>query len=164
MSQLPSGETDEFEFKSSRIKNKDQLKDDICRAVSAFANSGGGTFVAGVDDSGTPDGGLSIDIGNTKLCDWVDKVVLNVVPTPNYEIKFGVASDGRGRIDDDRKVLVVLVKESTIGPHMAHDNKYYIRAGTHTEPSRHFLVEAIWAKRHLLKPRIAHVVRPRAYP
>jgi hypothetical protein len=86
------------------------------------------------------------------------------VPTPNYEIKFGVASDGRGRIDDDRKVLVVLVKESTIGPHMAHDNKYYIRAGTHTEPSRHFLVEAIWAKRHLLKPRIAHVVRPRAYP
>jgi hypothetical protein len=160
LSQLPSGETDEFGFKSSLIKHKDQLKNDLCRAVSAFANSGGGTFIAGVDGEGAPDGGLSLDIGKADLRDWVDKVVRNVAPTPNYEVRFGVASDGRGRIDGDKKVLVVVVKESTIGPHMAHDNKYYIRAGTHTEPARHFIVEAIWAKRYLSKPRIAHVVRP----
>jgi hypothetical protein len=136
----------------------------MCRAVSAFANSGGGTFVAGVDDkTGAPDGGLSLDIGNTSLFEWADKVIHNVEPTPNYEIKLGVASNGRGRIDNDKFVLVVLVNESTVGPCMAPDRKFYIRAGRHTEPARHFIVEAIWAKRHSIRPRIAHVVRPSAY-
>jgi hypothetical protein len=163
LSQLPSGETDEFEFKSSRIKHKDQLKDDISRAVSAFANSGGGTFVAGVDDNGASDGGLSIDVGNTNLLDWVDKVVHNVDPTPNYVAKLGTITGDRGKIDAGNTVLVIIVGDSLDGPCMAHDRRYYIRAGRHTEPARHFLVEAIWAKRHLAKPRIAHVVRPSAY-
>ncbi len=39
------------------------------------------------------------------------------------------------------------------------DGRYYIRAGAHTTTARHFIVDAIWAKRHYAKPRLSHVFR-----
>jgi hypothetical protein len=42
---------------------------------------------------------------------------------------------------------------------MAPDKRYYIRAGAHTVSARHFIVEAIWAKRHLAKPRLTYNFR-----
>ncbi|TWT57377.1 hypothetical protein KOR42_07370 [Thalassoglobus neptunius] len=44
---------------------------------------------------------------------------------------------------------------------MAHDYRFYIRAGAHTVKARQFIVEAIWSKRYFQKPRIAHVFRPK---
>ncbi len=162
LSQLPNKETDKFEFKSNRVKFPEGLGRKIQAAVSAFSNSGGGVFVAGVSDkNGDADGGIPSSVGRTPLRDWVDRVIHQVTPPPRYEIKYGVLADGRGKIEDNCVVLVVIVKESSNAPHMAPDKKYYIRAGVHTDPAPHFLVEALWAKRHMLKPRIAHVVRPK---
>lgn len=42
---------------------------------------------------------------------------------------------------------------------MAHDRCYYIRAGAHTVPAGHFIVEAIRARRGLSKPLLSHIVR-----
>ena len=42
---------------------------------------------------------------------------------------------------------------------MANDNRYYIRAGAHTEPASHFIVEAIHARRGLRTPLLRHIVR-----
>ncbi len=42
---------------------------------------------------------------------------------------------------------------------MAPDCRYYIRAGRHTVPARHFIVEAIRAKRFNSKPKLSHVFR-----
>ena len=159
LSQLPGEETEKFEFKSSRTEFH-KLGDKLCRGVSAFANSGGGIFVAGVDASGNADGGLPSKKGKQPLRDWTDQEIHQITPVPAYDIKYGIPSDDRGQIDKDKKVLVVLVKESAIAPHMAPDHRYYIRAGVHTEPASHFIVEAIRSKRYLSKPRIAHIVRP----
>lgn len=162
LSQLPNKETDKFEFKSSRVQFPGELEKKIQAAVSAFSNSGGGVFIAGVSDkNGDADGGILSCVGRTSLRDWVDRVIHQVAPPPSYEIKYGVLADGRGTINEDRVVLVVIVKESNNAPHMAPDKKYYIRAGVHTDPAPHFLVEALWAKRHMLKPVIRHVVRPK---
>jgi hypothetical protein len=43
---LPPAEDDAFEYKSSRTP-LDKLKEKIKKAASAFANSGGGCFIAG---------------------------------------------------------------------------------------------------------------------
>ena len=45
------------------------------------------------------------------------------------------------------------------GPHMAHDHQYYIRAGAHTVPASHFLVDAIYARRAFCSPLLRHVIR-----
>ncbi|BAS60433.1 MULTISPECIES: AlbA family DNA-binding domain-containing protein [Leptolyngbya] len=158
LTQLPTAEDDHFEFKCSGV-SMDDLKKKLKCAVSGFANSGGGCFVAGVDGDGNADGGVPLKVGKQALRDWVDQAVYQVEPTPSYEIKLIQDSAGRGEIKAGFAVLLVVIAESNAGPHMAPDKCYYIRAGAHTERAQHFIVEAIWAKRHLSKPRLTHSLR-----
>jgi len=159
LSQLPSQEDQDFEFKGSSTPF-DELAKKLSKAVSGFANSGGGCFVAGVDGSGNADGGIPLKKGGQPLRDWADRIIASqVAPPPKYDIAILNDSCSRGTIKPGRGVLLVMVEESFVGPHMACDNCYYIRAGAHTEPAKHFIVEAIWAKRHFRKPRLSYVLR-----
>ncbi|MGQ4648844.1 RNA-binding domain-containing protein [Lyngbya aestuarii] len=158
LTQLPTAEDENFEFKSSRTQLK-ELKKKLSCAVSGFANSGGGYFVAGVDGNGSADGGIPLKITNQDLRDWIDQIINDVEPAPRYEIKLIQDSMGRGTIKPDSAVVLVGIHESYIGPHMAQDRHYYIRAGAHTEKAPHFIVDAIWAKRHFSKPRLTHLFR-----
>jgi len=158
LSALPTAENDEYEFKSSNTSTND-LKKKLSSAVSGFGNSGGGCFVAGVDGSGNADGGFPAKIANQDLRDWADQIIHQVGPTPLYDIKLVDELKGRGSINPNHYVLVVVVPESKSAPHMAPDNRYYIRAGVHTVAARHFITDAIWAKRHFANPRLAHVFR-----
>jgi len=160
LSGLPTAENEEYEFKSS-MTSLTGLREKLPVAVSAFGNSGGGYFIAGVDGSGNADGGLPKQNANQDLRDWADQVIHRVSPTPLYNIKLLDEPKGRGWIRSDHCVLVVAVSESASAPHMAPDNRYYIRAGAHTVAARHFITDAIWAKRHFLKPRLTHVFRPK---
>ena len=83
-------------------------------------------------------------------------MIFSVTHTPKYSVSLLTDSKGRGVLNPDHHVLVVAIGESYLGPHMAPDNRYYIRAGAHTVPARHFIVDAIWAKRHVGKPRLIH--------
>lgn len=158
LTQLPTTEDDNFEFKSSAT-SWDDLKKKLSCAVSGFANSGGGCFVAGVDPSGNADGGFSLKKGRQDLRDWADQIVNEVEPSPEYEIKLIQDPMGRGTIQPSSAVLLVAIHESYAGPHMAPDKHYYIRAGAHTVKAKHFIVDAIWAKRHFSKPRLTHLFR-----
>jgi len=157
-SSIPTAEDDEFEFKSSSTPTKELGKKLAC-AASGFANSGGGVFVAGVAGDGDADGGLPQQFGRQDLRDWVDQIVHQVQPAPKYDVKLIDNSFGRGTIAANCNVLAVGFAESYFGPHMAPDHRYYIRAGAHTVAARHFIVDAIWAKRHFAKPRLTHVFR-----
>jgi Putative DNA-binding domain len=161
--QLPEAEDDYFEFKSSRIIDNGNKFNDLGKklscAVSGFANSGGGCFIAGVDDSGNADDGIPLKIGKQDLRDWVDNIVHQVEPCPRYNIKLLQNSCGRGIIKPDSAILMVLIYESYFGPHMAPDYHYYIRAGAHTVKARHFIVDAIWAKRNFSRPQLTHLLR-----
>lgn len=158
LTQLPIAEDDNFEFKSSDTP-PNELKKKLSCAVSGFANSGGGCFVGGVDGNGNADRGLSLKIGRQDLRDWVDQIISQVEPVPNYDLKLIQDSSGRGTIQTDSAVLLVVIYESYFAPHMAPDNHYYIRAGAHTVQAKHFIVDAIWAKRHFSKPRLTHLFR-----
>jgi hypothetical protein len=158
LTQLPDAEDDYFEFKSSSTPHND-IKKKLSCAVSGFANSGGGCFIVGVDGNGNADNGLPLKIGKQDLRDWVDQIVNQVEPVPKYEIKLIDNPMGRGVIQPDSAVLLVAIHESYAAPHMAPDNHYYIRAGAHTVKAKHFIVDAIWAKRHFSKPRLTHLFR-----
>ncbi|MCC5642033.1 ATP-binding protein [Nostoc sp. CHAB 5824] len=158
LTQLPIAEDDNFEFKSSETSHN-ELKKKLSCAVSGFANSGGGCFVGGVDGNGNADKGLPLKIGRQDLRDWVDQIISQVEPVPNYDLKLIQNPSGRGTIQTDSAVLLVVIHESYFAPHMAPDNHYYIRAGAHTVQAKHFIVDAIWAKRHFSKPRLTHLFR-----
>jgi Putative DNA-binding domain len=158
LTQLPALEDDSFEFKSSKTPfNK--LKDKINQAVSGFANSGGGYFIAGVDENGNADGGFFLKVERQDLRDWIDNIVNQVEPVPKYEIKLIEDPAEKGVIEPNSAVIIIAIYESYFGPHMAPDKHYYIRAGAHTVKAKHFIIEAVWAKRHFSKPRLTHLFR-----
>ena len=158
LTQLPDTEDDYFEFKSSKSSEKDIIKKLSC-AISGFANSGGGYFIIGVDASGNADRGFPLKIGRQDLRDWIDQIAHGIEPIPKYDVRLILNPMGRGSIEPDSAVVIVSIHESYIGPHMASDSCYYIRAGAHTVKAKHFIVEAIRAKRHFYKPRLTHLFR-----
>ncbi|MEG4087920.1 ATP-binding protein [Microcoleus sp. Pol12B4] len=161
---LPDAEDDRHEYKSSVIEKNEKspnksLGHKIVKAASGFWNSGGGLFVVGVDDNSKPDGGISLSVGNLSRRDWIDTIISQVTPRSSYVIHSIQNSSNCVNIEPDKAVFLIGFCESEIGPHMANDNRYYIRAGAHTEPANHFFVEAIHARRGLRTPLLSHIVR-----
>ncbi|MFZ4813632.1 MAG: helix-turn-helix domain-containing protein [Phototrophicaceae bacterium] len=155
---LTAGENDEYEYKSSRISQTDLTKE-IQVAASAFWNSGGGILIVGIDDKGRIDGGISDVMGRQRLRDWVDRVVSHVEPAGPYLAKLIYREAADSPILEGNCVLVVAYGESSNAPHMAPDKRYYVRAGAHSDPAGHFLVEAIRARRRLQKPMLRGLLR-----
>lgn len=151
LSTLPIAEDDFFEFKSS-LTNDARLAEKLTAAASGFWNSGGGFFLAGLDRSGDPDGGISPAVGNQPRRDWVDQHLMRVEPRGQYTVVVVTSTHNRGRIDADKCVLVVGFQESADVPHMAPDKHYYVRAGAHTVKAGHFLVESLRARRTVTSP------------
>ena len=116
LDQLPLDEDNVFEFKSSSTP-LNELKKKINRAATGFANSGGGYFVAGVDDHGNPDGGMSPQVGRQSLIDWVDQAIQNISPSISYEQRIFDETNSRGHIDNGKVVLVIAIEASDIAPH-----------------------------------------------
>lgn len=156
---LPTAEDEHIEYKSSATPQK-ELKDKLTRAASGFWNSGGGIFFAGVDDNGKPDGGLDTAVGRTPVRDWIDQKLNEVAPIGPYTIELFQHNSASGlNIEENKCVIAVKFEESARPPHMAPDHKYYIRAGAHTIPAAHFIVEALWARRGIQCPQLAHRMR-----
>ncbi len=155
-----SQEDETHEYKSSQIKDKD-LGQKISIAASAFWNSGGGVFIAGLNDDGSIDGGLSNLVGRQHRRDWVDQYIKTTEPQGTYWIKI-IDSDSslsNTKIKPDQGVLVIGFEASLNAPHMAYDRKYYIRAGAHSAPAGHFLVEAIRSYKHFQSPQLIAALR-----
>lgn len=162
--QIPKEEDEYYEFKSGRLANDlDLLQRKIYKAVSGFANSGGGYLIIGIDDkTGEVDGGVIPFVGKKgrqSISDWIDQVIDKIEPNPSYNTMIIRTISERGKLNEGHIIVVIAVKESCIGPHMAPDHIYYIRAGAHTVPARHFVVEAIRAKRFYSKPQLSHTFR-----
>jgi hypothetical protein len=158
LNSLPSKETSEFEYKSSLIKDE-ELGQKISKAASAFWNSGGGYLILGIDDSGQIDGGISDMVGRTKRTDWIDREISKVDPQGSYKTKAITSSLTDSRIRSGHSVVIIAFEESVNAPHMAQDKKYYIKAGAHSDPATHYLVEAIRAKRQIQIPLIRVILR-----
>lgn len=155
---IPTAEDESFEYKSSKTPLA-KLKEKINRAASAFCNSGGGCFIAGVMGDGKPDGGIEQTVGRQSLRDWVDQAIASVSPVANYNVRLFDQIGPIGCLDTGKVILAISFPESHSAPHMADDKKYYIRAGAHSVPASSFIVESIWAHRSVSKPLLSHAIR-----
>jgi hypothetical protein len=157
---IPLTETDGFEFKSGKTSD-DALRSKVQAAASAFLNSGGGYFIVGIDNNGVVDGGISTSVGRQSREDWFDNLIHQVQPTPQYKIHKVESVGSRGTLTSGNALYAIEYPSSALAPHMSPDKRYYIRAGAHTVPANNFIVESLWAKRLVGKPRLVHAVRVR---
>src|SRR5882672_9914944 len=78
---LPPGEHDYFDRKSGRIFADPDFRKDFAKALSAFANSGGGHLVMGVANDGTFDGCEPVR-GRTSTREWLEQIIPELVAEP----------------------------------------------------------------------------------
>jgi hypothetical protein len=152
---LPQGEHDWLEFKSSKLLdfslagvNQNNVLDELSKQLSAFANSGGGTIVYGIQDTpiGTlrtidADGGVSLNLKNgTK--EWLEDVIPNLVDfaIKSFNVYVLTAKDATSGISAGKGIFLVDIPSSDAAPHQASDKKYYARVGGKSRPISHRLV------------------------
>lgn len=126
-------------------KDKERIKNDIGRDVSAFANAGGGTIIYGIKEekhgNGIPecidDGFDPAEISK----DWLDQVIedrirrkidgIRIYPVP-------LTTTHPGRV-----AYVVEIPESTRAPHQAKDHIYYKRKERGNSPMEEYEVRDV---------------------
>lgn len=147
---LPPGEHDWVEFKNSElldttmswVKQEDVLNE-LAKQVSAFANSGGGTIVYGIEDKSrkVSHGGIPLKMkGKSTTKEWLEDVIPNLVEFPLQ--KFNVYevhnSSSGGDIASGKCLILVDIVDSDTAPHQsARDKRYYARVGGKSLPISH---------------------------
>jgi predicted HTH transcriptional regulator len=132
--QIPEGVN--LEYKSSSVLVRRDA-DVLCKVVSAFANSVGGTFIIGIEtkdevpirvDDGTP---------GASRRDWIFQVI-NGGTFPAVEV-----IDIREIPMPTGTIYIIDVPVSSQAPHQSRDHKYYKRRGSHSEVMEHYEIEDV---------------------
>lgn len=154
---LPLGEHDYFERKSGALIDNSDFVQDLAKALSAFANSGGGHIILGVKDNGEIDGVPLIKKGRVKTRDWLEQKIPDLLnyPLQNFRVH-EVESASPTTIPKDKVVIVIDVGDSDLAPHQCDHNKvYYYRAGGRSEPAPHFYLQVLSRREVYPGPAIA---------
>lgn len=143
---LATEEPDTFDRKSGRIfqKNQDDLVNGLSKAISAFANSGGGALIIGVEDDGTFSG-VQPNRGKTSTKDWLEQKIPTLVSYPLVLFRVHTVIPSTPTMIPPGQVLIVIeVGDSPAAPHQSvQDCKYYHRVGGRSEPAKHFYIELL---------------------
>jgi len=130
-------ENDEFDRKGARLLDtkagakEDEILNELAKQLSAFANTGGGQIVYGVEDDGTIGlGGVSIDMkpGGTK--EWLERKIpgLTEFEIVGFAVHEFVPKSSSSRIAQGKALYVVEVPDSDSAPHQSvRDKKWGCR-------------------------------------
>jgi hypothetical protein len=161
---LPIGEFDWLEVKGRRALdltiqsvNERDVRQNLSRALSAFANSGGGIIVFGLSDPTTrwtvDDGGVDLHVKNPNTREWLEDVIPNLVDAPlsKFNVYVIQRNDATSQILEGRGIFIVEILDSEQAPHQANDHKYYARVGGRSRPIGHKLVADIFGRQQYPK-------------
>jgi hypothetical protein len=142
---LPAGEHDYFDRKSGAMLADPDLRKDMGKAISAFANSGGGHLVIGVRDDGSFDGVEKIRKGRITTRDWLEQTIPNLVVFPLQQFRVHeVEPNAPSAIPAGKVVIVIDIGDSTLAPHQVEESKaYYFRQAGRSLPAPHFYLETL---------------------
>ncbi|WP_269538126.1 AlbA family DNA-binding domain-containing protein [Cerasicoccus fimbriatus] len=164
---LTEGESNSLEFKGSRLFERSI--DDICKAlakaVSAFANTGGGRLILGVHDGNKTgdrfiDGGIPLDFKRPNTFEWLNNQISALVDPPlqDFSIQVIERKDETSKIEPGRAVIVIDIGDSEQAPHQStKDLLFYGRLGGKSQPLSHrFIMDIANRRKHpVIDVRIA---------
>ncbi len=132
----------------------------LAKECGAFANSGGGTLVIGLEDDGDLDEIAIPEFlpNSTKeSCEWVASLVRVALEPPLEAVDCYQLKTERGGV-----VIVVTVSDSEKAPHQSTtDKRYYHRSEKSSVPATHWLIEMIRNRR--VHPRLEVTLDPKHY-
>jgi hypothetical protein len=155
---LLTGEYDWLEAKGSQVikpETKYVDHDLLSKAVSAIANSGGGTLILGVKQRRTDKkwevdaGGIDTTIGHTNTREWLEDIISTLVDPPlrTFNVYKILGSTEITQIQPGKAVYIIQIEDSLSAPHQAKDNRYYGRVAGKSQPLSHRMVMDIVNRR-----------------
>lgn len=165
---FPSGEHDYFDRKSGSLLTDQDFRKDMAKAISAFANSGGGHLLLGVKDDGTFDGVPPVIKGRMPTRQWLEQIIPNLVSFPLEDFRVHEVEPSRdSSIPAGTVVIVIDIGDSALAPHQSESAKvYFCREGGHSKPAPHFYLETL--RNRLVSPHldgeITGLTLRKAYP
>jgi hypothetical protein len=141
-------EHDFFDRKSGRLlSDKNGFNLAVGKALSAFANSGGGHLLLGVRDDGLFDGVPEMQ-GRTTTREWLEQKIPNLVIYPLQDFRVHqVVPSSPSNIPSGNVLIVIDVGDSELAPHQnAADHIYYCRAAGRSIPASHFSLQLLWQR------------------
>lgn len=137
------GETIEREYKQTISIGSPKEKKELCKQVSAFANSQGGIIVFGLEETEQKDAGSiptsCLPIRDASLKERAQQVILDGIQ-PRLEFRFYSFADNDGQ----GEFVVIEIPKSFRGLHMVtsdKDNRYYVRRDYQAVPMTPFEIE-----------------------
>ena len=127
-----------LDYKASAALAKDsKSRDELCKDVSAFANSAGGQIIYGIEEGDRKP--VRIDEGSDATREWIEQVIdLNVQPRLE-EIVVTPIPIGAGR----HAYVLTIGQASARAPHQAPDKKYYKRQNFQSAPMEDYEIRDI---------------------
>lgn len=137
----------DWEYKGKQLLDKDkhELRKDLGKQVSAFANSGGGQILLGINqDKSTKELELQpFDLyrGRQPFNEYLSNLIEQAV---DYPVQTCEVVPCKSANNPDIGICVIDVKDSPSAPHMAKDHeKYFWRRDSNSEPAPHFHLELL---------------------
>ncbi|MCB9680213.1 MAG: ATP-binding protein [Alphaproteobacteria bacterium] len=120
------------------------------KALSAFANGGGGRIVIGLDDLGRIDGGVPVDLKKGGTRSWLEDVAPGLVDPPlsAFNVHEVTGAGPQSPIRPGHAVYVVEVEPSESAPHQAIDHRYYLRIAGKSRPMGHVHIQDVLRRTH----------------
>jgi predicted HTH transcriptional regulator len=135
-------ESNALDYKDSRSLGKQSLERmELCKDVSAFANSGGGTIIYGITENKHEPVGIDQGVDKTAITkEWIEDVLTSNIRPKIEELDIAMVplpSKGTNQV-----VVVLRMGQATaLAPHQNEmDNKYYRRHNFKSEPMKDYEV------------------------
>jgi hypothetical protein len=151
---LPPKEHDYFERKAGKLYGQPHFETSLAKALSAFANSGGGHLILGTDDkTGIPDG-MPRQVGGADMRDWIEQKVPALLDHELQDFRVHeVQPSSPSSIPPGLGVFVIDIGDSALAPHMSRrDHIHYHRQGGRSVPASAFYLELL--RQRLTAPRL----------
>ena len=131
-----------LDYKASPSLSRDgKNPEELCKDISALANSAGGQLIYGIEEDKTAGKPSKVDDGviDPKITkEWIEQI-LNSKVQPRMD---GVRID-RVDMETGKFGYVITVQQSQIGPHQAPDGKYYKRFNFQSVPMHDYEIRDI---------------------
>ncbi len=127
--------------------NEGKLRDELAKQFSAFANTGGGSIILGVDNQGKIDGGIPMVLkGRQSTKEWLEDIIPQLTEPEIVGVRvLDIKREGaKSRIGSDRAICVIEVPDSDRAPHQSvRDRIYYVRLGSKSQPANDRMIRDI---------------------
>lgn len=134
-----------LEYKASKAlgRTSDQINE-LCKDVSAFANSAGGQIIYGIEEDRIGRRPKSVDSGveDGKVTrEWIEQIIASNIQPRIHGVRITRIDLGNGRFG-----YVLTIPSTKRGPHQAPDKKYYRRFDLRSVPMEDYEIRDVMSR------------------